>query len=215
MKRKLAGVLWALFAMAGTAFSAEQQIAGDIVKVEGSTVEVKSKAGEVVDVRVPDTARISGRAPSDLSKVTEGVFVGATAVPQADGTLLAREVHIFPESMRGTGEGHRPWGSEPGSTMTNATVSNVGAAGRKSTMTNATVSKVSGAEGGKKMTLTYKGGEKTVIVPRSAPVVTVEPADRSNLVPGAHVIVYAAAQTDGTLAAQRVSIGMQGSVPPV
>jgi hypothetical protein len=65
------------------------------------------------------------------------------------------------------------------------------------------------------MTLTYKGGEKTVIVPESVPVVTVEPVERSQLVPGAHVIVYAAPEGDGTLAAQRVSIGLNGSVPPV
>jgi len=137
-------------------------------------------------------------------------------VAQPDGTLLAREVHIFPESMRGTGEGHRPWPGESGSTMTNATVASVGAAaGEKSAMANATVSQLSGDGAALKMTLHYNGGEKTVLVPRNVPVVTVEPADRSQLVPGAHVIVYASVQADGTLVADRVSIGMKGSVPPL
>jgi len=217
MKRTLAGILcFALFAAAGAARSAEQKIAGDVVKVDGSTLQVKSTDGRVVPVQLTDNTRLSGRSPSDLTKVAQGAFVGTAAVPQPDGTLLAREVHIFPESMRGTGEGHRPMDAEPGSTMTNATVASVGAnkAGEKSTMTNATVAQVADAQGGRKMTLTYKGGEKTVIVPKNAPVVMVEPADRTALVPGAHVIAYGTAQADGALAAQRVSIGMKGIVPP-
>jgi hypothetical protein len=217
MKRTLAGMLcFALFAAAGAARSADEKIAGDVVKLDGSTLEVKATDGRVVPVRLADNTRLSGRSPADLTKVTQGAFVGTAAVPQPDGTLLAREVHIFPESMRGTGEGHRPMDAEPGSTMTNATVASVGAnrAGEKSTMTNATVAQVSSAHGGRKMTLTYKGGEKTVIVPEKAPVVMVEPADRTALVPGAHVIAYGTPQADGTLAAQRVSIGMKGIVPP-
>jgi hypothetical protein len=217
MNQKLPGVLGAfMFAAAGAAFAAEQKIAGDVVKVDSSNIQVRSATGQVVDVRLADNVRLSGRTPSDLSQVTQGAFVGTTAVPQPDGTLLAREVHVFPESMRGTGEGHRPWPGESGSTMTNATVSSLGAAGgTKSTMTNATVAQVSPAQGGRQMTLTYKGGEKTVIVPENVPVVTVEPVERSHLVPGAQVIVYAAPEADGTLAAQRVSIGLNGSVPPV
>jgi hypothetical protein len=217
MNRKLTALLGAMtFAAASTAFAAEEKIAGDVVKVEGSSIQVKSARGDIVNISLPDNARISGRAPSDLSKVTQGAFVGTTAVSQPDGTLFAREVHVFPESMRGTGEGHRPWPGEAGSTMTNATVSSVAAASAsKSTMTNATVTQISGAQGGRKITLSYKDGEKTVIVPENAPIVMVEPADRSQLAPGVHVIVYAATQADGTLAAQRVSIGMNGSVPPV
>jgi uncharacterized protein DUF5666 len=217
MKRILAGILcFLMFTAAGAARSTEQKIAGDVVKLDGSTLQVKSTDGRVVPVRLAANTRLSGRSPSDLTKITEGEFVGTAAVPQPDGTLLAREVHIFPESMRGTGEGHRPMDAEPGSTMTNATVASVGAnrGDKKSTMTNATVAQVSSAKGGHKMTLAYKGGEKTVIVPDNAPVVMVEPADRTELVPGAHVIAYATPQPDGTLVAQRVSIGMKGIVPP-
>jgi hypothetical protein len=106
--------------------------------------------------------------------------------------------------------------NESGGTMTNATVSSVGkASAQTSTMTNATVTQVAGAQGARRMTLSYKGGEKTVIVPNDVPVVMVEPVDRSNLVPGAHVVVYAVPQADGKLAAQRVTIGVKGAVPPV
>jgi len=81
-------------------------------------------------------------------------------------------------------------------------------------MTNATVAGMSAAPGSRTLTLTYKGGEKTVVVPEGAPIVMLEPADRGALVPGAHVIVYAAPQSDGTLSADRVTVGIHGFVPP-
>jgi nitrogen regulatory protein PII len=215
MKRSMAVMAAFLVTASAAAFAAEQKIAGEIVKVDGSSIQLKTSGGELLDVRLADNVRFSGRAPSDWSKVTQGAFVGTAAVPQADGTLLAREVHVFPESMRGTGEGHRPMDNEPGSTMTNATVSRVGkTSAQKSTMTNATVTQVSGGQGTRSLTLRYQGGEKTVIVPDNVPVVMVEPVDRSNLVPGARVVVYAAPQGDGKLTAQRVTIGVRGAVPP-
>jgi len=97
--------------------------------------------------------------------------------------------------------------------MTNATIASVGSAAMRST-TNATVAGISGAPGGRTLTLAYKGGEKIVVVPDNIPVVMVEPADRSLLVPGAHVVVYAVAQPDGTLAAERLTVGKNGFVPP-
>jgi hypothetical protein len=126
-------------------------------------------------------------------------------------------VHIFPETLRGSSEGHRPMDTVPGSTMTNATVASVtGADARtRGTTTNATVATVAGAEHGRTMRLTYKDGEKTVILPDNVPVVLTEPGDGSMLVPGAHVIVYAARKTDGTLIAERISVGKDGSVPPI
>ena len=216
MKRRLTGILGiALVASASAAQSADQKIAGDVVRLEESRLEIKAVDGRTLAVKLADNVRFSGRGPADASQITQGAFVGTTTVTQPDGTLLAREVHIFPESMRGTGEGHRPMDNEPGSTMTNATVARVGAESARSTMTNATVAQVSGAAGNRTMTLAYKGGEKTVIVPDNVPVVTAEPADRTALVPGAHVIVYAAPQPDGTLMAQRVTVGKNGVVPPL
>ena len=150
--------------------------------------------------------------------VATGAFIGTTAVEQPDGTLKAVEVHVFPESMRGTGEGHRPMDTEPGSTMTNATVTNVTAAPKsapRSTMTNATVANVAPGGSARKLTLQYKGGEKTVVVGDGVPVVMVEAGDPSMLVPGAHIVVTAAKQLDGTLTTDRISVGKNGIVPPI
>src|SRR5437773_7639519 len=217
MKHSLIGMLSIAVLLAGAAQaqSQVQKIPGDVVKVDGAKLEIKSTAGQVVDVKLADNARLSARSPADATKLAPGAFIGTTAVPQPDGTLRASEVHIFSESMRGTGEGHRPMDTEPGSTMTNATIASVGGAAQHNTMTNATVAGVSGAPGERRMQLTYKGGEKTVVVPENVPVLSIEPADRSLLTPGTHGIVYATPQADGMLAAERVSIGKNGYVPPL
>jgi hypothetical protein len=219
MKRNLAGVFSIAVLLAGAtqAQPQGQKIAGDIVKIDGARLEVKATSGQVLAVKLADNVRLSARSAADATKLAPGAYVGTTAVPQPDGTLLAREVHVFPESMRGTGEGHRPMDNEPGSTMTNATIASVGShdAVPRNTTTNATVAGVSGASGSRRMTLAYKGGEKTVVVPEDVPVVMFEPADRSLLVPGAHVIVYGATQADGAVAAERVTVGKNGFIPPL
>ena len=221
MNRGLACLLSVAALLAGGEFALAQaqtqKIAGDIVKVDGLKLEVKTAAGQAVTVKLADNFRLSVRSAADATKLTPGAYVGTTAVPQSDGTLLAREVHVFPESMRGTGEGHRPMDADPGSTMTNATIASVGGRGAaaRSTMTNATVAQVSGASEAHTLTLAYKGGEKIVVVPENVPVVMVEPSDRSLLVPGAHVVVYAAAHPDGTLTAERLTVGKNGFVPPL
>jgi hypothetical protein len=192
------------------------RIRGDIVSVDGSTLQLKADNGKTLAVRLADRYTVSARAHADVSKIAPGAFLGTTAVPGPDGTLTAVEVHIFPESMRGTGEGHRPMDTATGSTMTNATVASVGvgqpaAAGR--TMTNATVATVAGGEQERRMTLRYNGGEKVVAIPKDTPIVMVEPGDRSMLVPGAHVVVSGAKQADGSLLADRIQVGKDGFVP--
>jgi len=164
-----------------------------------------------VKLALPDDVRVAVAEKGEMSDVRDGAFIGTTAVPQSDGTLRAVEVHVFADSMRGTGEGHRPWDLRPGSTMTNATVSKVAGGKSPSTMTNATVSKVAG----RKLTLHYKGGEKTVVVPSNATVVKLEPGNRSQLQPGTHVFVIASKQPDGGLRADRMTIGKDGLVPPM
>lgn len=144
-----------------------------------------------------------------------GSYVATTAVPQPDGTLLAKEVHVFTEAQRGTGEGHYPM-STPGDTMTNATVSSVAVAHPRDTMTNATVAgAATGPAGDHRLTLTYKGAEQTVVVPDGVPIIASEPGDRSLLVPGAHVVVYAHPQSDGRMTVERVSVGKGGFAPPI
>jgi hypothetical protein len=213
-----ASALACVLTTAGAAYAQSQKISGEVVRLEASTLQIRGSDNQVVAVKLGDNTRLSGRSPGDLDRIVPGAFIGTTAVPRTDGMLTAVEVHIFPESMRGTGEGHRPMDT-PGNTMTNATVSSVAAtkaaAKPGNTMTNATVAQVAGGTAERQLTLTYKGGEKVVIVPPNIPIVMVEPADRSWLVPGAHVIVYATRQPDAALAADRVSIGKNGFVPPI
>jgi len=201
----------------GAAYAQPQKIIGEVVRLDASTLQVRGSDNQVIAVKLADSTRMSGRSPADLDRIVQGAFIGTTAVPRADGMLTAVEVHIFPESMRGTGEGHRPMDT-PGNTMTNATVTSVGttkaAAKPGNTMTNATVAQVARGTAERQLTLTYKGGEKVVIVPPNTPIVMVEPADRSWLVPGAHVIVYVTRQPDAALVADRLSVGKNGFVPP-
>jgi hypothetical protein len=193
------------------------RVRGDVVALEGHNLTVKTGSGSVVTVRLADSVRVSARSAADLSAIVAGTFIGTTAIPQPDGTLSAVEVHIFPESMRGTGEGHRPMDTEPGSTMTNATVTSVGPAGRKatSTMTNATVSDVATSGSARRISLKYKDGEKIVVVGSTVPVVMVEPGDVSMLTPGVHIVVTTTKQLDGTLTSDRVTVGKNGLVPPI
>ena len=193
------------------------RISGDVVGVDGQDLELRSTSGEKLGIKLSDKLRVSQRSPGDARTIKEGAFVGVTAVAQADGTLLASEVQVFPESMRGTGEGHRPMapdsGVAAGSTMTNATVASVGAAKGGNTMTNATVTSVAEGEGAVRWKLTYKGGEKDVFVPAGATTMVTELVDRSALVPGAHVVAYVTKQPDGQLLSERVSVGKNGYVP--
>lgn len=214
-------ILLSLCLLAGSAIagaqSPAQRIRGDVVALDGSTLHMRSLKGEALSVKLADGARLIAVSQGDASAIEPGSFVGTTAVPQADGTLSAVEVHIFPESMRGTGEGHRPMDSLPGSTMTNATVASVSQTGGSAgnTMTNATVSSVALAGQLRRLVLQYKGGEKVVTLAADVPVVMIEPGDRSLLVPGAHIVVNAAAQNDGSLRADRITIGKNGTVPPM
>jgi len=175
-------------------------IRGKITALEGQTLKVATKEGEV-DVKLPQDVRVGGVAAAQLSDIKPGEFVGTAAVKQSDGNLKALEVHIFPESGRGTGEGHRPWDLQPGSTMTNANVEKV---------EQVAVEKVQGPM----LTLKYKDGEQKVFVPPGTPIVRNVSADRSALKPGAGVYVAAVRGADG-ITATRVAVGIGGVVPPM
>jgi hypothetical protein len=194
---------------------APEHVRGTVVSLVGDELEVQVKPGQVVKLELAGDATVALVDKADLASVAEGTFIGTTAVPEAGGKLRAVEVHLFPESMRGVGEGHRPWDLRPGSSMTNATVAGVSAVKGPSSMTNATVAKVSGSGTARTLRLQYQGGEQVVDVPPNTPVVKLEPGDRSALVPGAHVFVIAARSADGKLVAQRISAGRNGVVPPM
>jgi len=192
---------------------ASQKIIGDVLRYNAGTLELRTASGGQQTVDVTDRTRVSVRAASDLSEVQPGRFIGVTAAPRDDGTLVASEIHIFPENMRGTGEGHRPMSGTD--TMTNATVSNVSRGSSRASMTNATVAAVGGANDEVKLMLTYKGGEQGIVVPRGIPVMTTDVGNLAMLVQGAHVIVYGATNASGRVAAERISVGKDGYVPPI
>ena len=177
------------------------KIRGRIIAVEGENLKVTTTAGEVL-VRVPEHTRLSGIAVAQLSEITVGTYVGTAAVKQADGNLRALEVHIFPEEARGAGEGHRPWDLAPDSTMTNANVEKV---------EPVWVDHVQG----RMLTLKYKGGEVKVFVPAGTPIVTNVAADRSLLKAGAGVYIPAFRGNDGAITARRVTVGVDGVMPPM
>ena len=176
-------------------------IRGKITAVEGLSLKVATSGGEV-SVRFPEDVRVGGVAAAQLSEITAGNYVGTTAVKQADGNLKALEVHIFPETSRGTGEGHRPWDLQPGSTMTNANVEQV---------EQVAVEKVQG----QMLTLSYKGGQQKVFIPPGTPIVKNVPGDRSLLKAGTGVFIPAVQSEDGTLTATRITVGVGGIMPPM
>jgi hypothetical protein len=175
------------------------RIRGQIQSLDGQTLTIKPRAGgELVLVKLADNFGVTGVVPMTIVDIVPGKFVGTASLPQPDGSLKAIEVLIFPDAMRGSGEGHYPWDLAP-----------------QSMMTNANVAEVESVSGGRSMLLRYKDGEKRVVVPEGAPIVTFVPADRSALVAGAHVLVGAQRQADGTLTAARVTVGLNGLMPPM
>ena len=172
------------------------RVKGTIEKLDGNVLTVKSADGSAATVTLKDDAQVVGVVKASLAEIKEGSFVGSAAMPQPDGTQKAMEVHIFAESQRGTGEGHRPF-TLPNSTMTNGTVGDA-------------VTSVDGQT----LTVKYKGGEKKIMVPPGVPVVRYEIGTRAELVPGAAVtILNAVKKPDGTFEAARLNVGRGGLVP--
>jgi hypothetical protein len=198
---KISGLLL-VFAASTTWAQDTVRVRGTIERVEGQTLIVKSRDGTELKVVLADNALVVGIVKASLSDIKLGTFVGVTGMPQPDGSQKAVEVHIFPEAMRGTGEGHYPWDLRPQSTMTNGNVEHV----------EQTVTGVNGQT----LTMKYKDGEKKIIVPPDTPIVTYVLGDKSELKPGAKIFIAAAKKLpDGTLQAPRVNFGKDGLTPPM
>ena len=174
------------------------RIRGAIESVEGDVLNVKSRSGELFKIHVGPDARVVDIVKISLADVKNGSYIGATGMPQPDGSQKAVEVHVFPEVQRGTGEGFRPFDLQPNSTMTNATVTE--------TVVN---------NDGKTLTVKYKDGEKKIIVSADTPVVTYEPGQRSELIAGAKIIATVASKPDGSLELSRIAVGRDGLTPPM
>jgi len=167
-------------------------IRGRITSVKGQELLVAAPSGDVL-VKVPDATRIEGEVAVKLSDIAPGMYVGASAQKQPDGTFRASRVHIFPADQRGFREGHRPQTSLPNSTMTNANVEKV---------EEMAVQDVRGPM----LTLKFKGGEVKVFVPPNTPVVRRMPG-REMLKSGAEVVIQAIQATDGSISASQITVG--------
>ena len=175
-----------------------RRVRATIEKVDGSTLFVKTRDGEDLKITLADKPLFVAIVPATLADLKPGTFVGSGATPGPDGSLVAMEVHIFPESMRGTGEGHRPMEGPA-----------------QATMTNANVDVSVGAVDGQMLTLKYKDGEKKLLVTPKTAIVAYAPGDRAELKPGIKFIAVAQKQPDGSLQATRISYGRDGLTPPM
>jgi hypothetical protein len=190
-----------VFAACATTAYAQQssRLRGTIVAVDGNVITVNA-LGTNTKVTLTEPLRVSLVIKADISKIVSGTFIGTAALPQPDGTLRAQEVTIFPEDRKGvTREGFGPYDLTPQSTMTNAMVSTVD------------VDRVDG----RTLLLKYPDGEKRLVIPANAPIVTFVPGDKTAIVVGAHVILTAAKNADGSFSAGSVSVGKDGLVPPM
>ncbi|MEA2737724.1 MAG: hypothetical protein QOH05_1031 [Acetobacteraceae bacterium] len=176
---------------------APTRVRGVIDTVGAHDIRVTTRSGEKLTLKLADDVGVTMIEPIAIDAIKPGSFIGTAAVAQPDGSLKALEIQVFPESMRGVGEGHRPWDLGAGSTMTNGTVGDL---------------KVSN---GRLLTLAYKGGEQKVYVPENAPIITYAPGSKADLKPGAHVIITAVHNADDTTTATRIGVGKDGLVPPM
>src|SRR6516225_1971269 len=190
----------ALFGLGSVAIAQDTiRVRGTIDRVEGPIYVVKLRDGTESKISLAENGLVVAIVKASLADIKQGSFVGTTGMPQPDGSQKAIEVHIFPEAMRGTGEGHYPWDLRPQSTMTNANVEQT----------------VAGVDG-QTLTLKYKDGEKKILVTPDTIIVTYVPGDKGEIAPGTKIFIAAAKkQEDGTFQTPRINYGKNGLGPPM
>ena len=175
------------------------RLRGSIAAIDDKTVTVATREGTTAKVNLADNWSVLLVVPVTMADIKENSFVGVASLKGADGTLNALEVLVFPENMRGVGEGHYPWDLKP-----------------ESLMTNATVAKLASAPSGQTLTLTYKGGgTQTIVVKPGTPIVTFQPGTKADAKVGAKLLVTATKDADGSLKAGRLAVGKDGFTPPM
>jgi hypothetical protein len=200
LQRTIAAAMFVMTCFALPASAQETlRIRGTVESVDGSVYVVKNRDGADVKLTITDPQLYVAIVKATMADIKPGQFVGATGVTQPDGSQKAIEVHIFPESMRGTGEGHYDWDLRPNTKMTNANVEQT----------------VGGVDG-PVLTVKYKDGEKKVFVTPETQVVTYVIGDKADLKPGIKIFVGAAKKgADGTWQTPRVTYGKDGLTPPM
>jgi hypothetical protein len=175
----------------------DMPILGQVTAFKDGTLTVKSNAGETVKIAVDKKTRFRTLTRAKFSDLKKGDFIASAGMLQKDGSLKALEVRYFPAGTRHPREVHRPDTFGPDSRMTNATVDAI----------------IGGVEG-RTFKVKYKGGEKTIVVPKGVLVMRQGGGTVKLLKPGAHVSVVARKSKDGTIKALRIKVGMNGLVPP-
>jgi hypothetical protein len=203
--RSVLGVVCGSVLLIASASAQNVRVRGTIEQVDGPVLTVKSREGQSLKVKLADDAKVVAMVKAQLADIKPGSFVGSTAMPEDNGHWQAVEVHIFPEAMRGTGEGDRPFDYRPKSTMTNGTVGGVSGG-----LGAAAVEKTEGTT----ITLKYKEGEKKIDVVPATVIYTYAPGSKDELKPGAIVNTAATKQPDGSLMTARVNVA-RGVNPPM
>ncbi len=174
------------------------RVRGTVVSLDGTKLVVHAKDGKDVPITLADKFGAIAVVNASMSDIKEGTFIGTATATQPDSTLRSLEVVVFPDNMKGTGEGHYPWDLPGSNMMTNATVSNA----------------VKGVDG-QTVTVQYKGGEKKIDIPANVPVVALVPSSASDIQAGEAVFVPGQRQADGSIHAGAVLFGKDGLVPPM
>ena len=198
MIRAIALFLIGAVSIVAVAQTPPARVRGTVEKIDKLDLAVRANNGQTVHIKLAENYVVVGIEKASIADIATGKFIGTTTLGERNGALVALEVHIFPESMRGTGEGHYDWDLRPESKMTNANVANI----------------MSLADG-RVLTVQYKGGEKKVLVPENAAIVAYTPVERSELKPGSPIFAVAQRAPDGPLTAARVNVGLRGQVPPM
>ena len=202
MKLLFTGALIALLALPATAQQAPQgtptRIRGTVEKLDGQALSVKSREGQQMTIALAPNVTVSYLVKKSLADIKAGDFVATTSTKGTDGKNHSVELRIFPEQMRGLGEGQYAWDLTP-----------------ESTMTNATVAGITGAPQGQTLKVTYKGGESELVVGPDTPIFGYGTGDTSLLKPGTAIFIVALKKDDGTLSAGRVTAEKDGVKPPM
>jgi hypothetical protein len=174
------------------------RIRGSIVSATADTLTIHRNSGDTLKIAIKDSTPVSALKNVKLADIKPGSFVGTAATTGVDGKMTAKEVVVFPESARGTGEGHYAWDL-----------------GTNSTMTNANVDTVVKSTDGRDLKLSYKGGSSDITVPENVPIVTFAPATHADLLAGKKVFIVATPGDGGTFVGQRIVVEKDGVVPPM
>jgi hypothetical protein len=201
-KLLLAGALIALVILPAGAQQAPQgaptRIRGTIDKLNGQDLTVQSREGQTVSIALADNVAVAYLVKKNIGDIKPGDYIASTGIKGTDGKLHAVEVRIFPESLRGAGEGQYPWDLKPDSVMTNATVGTI-----------------TQAPQGNVVKVSYKGTESEYTIDPTTPIFANATGDRSLLAPGAAVFVIASKHDDGKLTSARLYVEKDGIKPPM